>query len=331
MSKIPAFPRPTELEFAYIKYVSYDVKPEFLSAVDVTTLWKTNKLGFFFKKPGLESYVPFSLENFAVASVHYSIDGYNREPTYYSSKSLDKKGPYIVYDAKTNVSCFMGAYHYDKPKHAHVVGGDILPAGCRRTTTLVGVPAEKKGTYDGFIYLRLGAFLRNAVIAAIKEAIIADGQKPSEYITVGDMVAERQFWMLRQKRDKDGYPIFEAQKSDEIGRESNVFFVPTLEAIYIEDETIQQKVYERRKEYEAYMFERMTKVRDVLVENGKHLDAIPDPYRAGRLIPEKGASLAQTHVTKAEKGQRFNPDVFPKEPRQENVIPEPDGIEPLPF
>lgn len=329
MSKIPAFSRPQEISFAYIKFVPYSIKESFVSAVDTAELWKTGKLGFFFKKPNAEAYLPFSFDNFAVAHVQYSIDGYNRKPTYYSSKSLDKKGPFLVYDAETNVCCYMGLYNYDRAKHAHVVGGAILPAGCRRNATLVGIPLQvRENGYDGFILFRLGSFLRNAIVDAIKEAIIADGQKPSEYITVGDMVAERQFWHIRQKRDeKTGYPIFEPKKSEDAGRDADVYFVPVFEARYIDDEAQQQRIWEARQNYEAYMFERMSRVREVLIENNKAIDALPEAKRAGSVLPAVG--IAQ-HFEKGERGERFNPDVFPPVSRA-NDAPAKNEFEDLPF
>ncbi|MEO0132774.1 MAG: hypothetical protein ABIK73_07595 [candidate division WOR-3 bacterium] len=329
MAKIPSFDRPAEIKFAYIKFVPYDIKESFVSAVDTSELWKSGKLGFFFKKPETEAYVPFPFDNFAVAHVQYSIDGYNKKPTYYSSKSLDKKGPFLVYDAETNVCCYMGLYHYDKAKHAHVIGSDILPAGCRRTTTLVGVPLQvRQNGYDGFILFRLGSFLRNAVIDAIKEAIIADGQKPSDYITVGDMVCERQFWAIKQKRDENtGYPVFVPKKLEDAARDTNVYFVPVFEATYIEEIAQQERIYNLRKEYETYMFERMSRVRNTLIENNKPIDALPEVILHSSPLPALGSG---TNVAKREKGERFNAEVFPNIARPEDEKKDVE-LEPLPF
>lgn len=256
MNSIPDFQsNAPALLTSYILYRVFETPAVLVPNVSISELFKQGNIGFFYRPPKdptapgaaqWQQFIPAALD---IVAVLYGIEGYQKEPTHYSTKSKNPAGPFRVFNASDRSEAFAGVYTYDNASGKASVGDTPLPPGCHRVTyLLVNIPGQ-----NDFSFLRLTATLRSAIVRAVEKTLTQAGKKPPAHWSLRDLCGKGHFWRLGQASGAKGAE-FDLRQSD--GRpyagQGPAYVAPLLFAEFIFSEERQKAMEAMRDEVDAF-------------------------------------------------------------------------------
>lgn len=256
MNSIPDFGTSSKaILTSYIAYRVFEAPAVLVPNVSLAELFKQGNIGFFYRAPKSpdssappqwQQFIPAALD---IIAVLYGIEGYQKEPTHYSTKSKNPFGPFRVFSASDKSEVFSGTYTYDNATGKASVGDTPLPPGCHRVTyLLVNIPGQKD-----FSFLRLTATLRSAIVRAVEKTLTDAGKKPPTHWSLRDLCGQGHFWRIGQVSSAKGAE-FDLRQSD--GKvytgQGPAYVAPLLFAEFIFSEERQKALEAMREEVDAF-------------------------------------------------------------------------------